>query len=52
MSALVTQPMRRRFFLGASLSLAASRVTAQEKPLRRRIQKNTEAAYPRKHKIV
>lgn len=34
MSALVTQPMRRRFFLGASLSLAASRVTAQEKPLR------------------
>ena len=34
MSALVTQPMRRRFFLGASLSLAASRVTAQEKSVR------------------
>jgi len=30
----VPQPMRRRFFLGAALSLAASRAMAQEKPVR------------------
>jgi murein DD-endopeptidase MepM/ murein hydrolase activator NlpD len=30
----ISQPMRRRFFLGASLSLAASRAMAVEKPVR------------------
>ena len=34
MAASVIQPVRRRFFLGASLSLAVSRAVAQEKPLR------------------
>jgi len=34
MSASVIQPMRRRFFLGASLSLAAWPGLAQEKPVR------------------
>lgn len=34
MAASVIQPVRRRFFLGASLSLAVSRAVAQEKPVR------------------
>jgi hypothetical protein len=42
MSGSAAQPMRRRFFLGASLSLAASRVTAQEKSVRFSLQGSME----------
>jgi murein DD-endopeptidase MepM/ murein hydrolase activator NlpD len=42
MSDRIFQPMRRRFFLGASLSLAASRSIAQEKSLRFSLQGTME----------
>jgi len=42
MSDWVTQPIRRRVFLGASLALATSRVAAQEKPVRFSLQGTME----------